>query len=410
MGVTTSPVNYDPAAEAALIGAMIGLSDIVAEVAGTLASSDFWDRRAQAAFMTIVADWRAGRRTDEASLLSGVRAHGIEDVPWLTHALGQGGAAWRSHVEAIANARVGRDLISAIGDIKQLVETPGIPNAEVLDQLRARLTVVDVPTNHTPSDLWSLDEFIDQPDHESAAWVVPGLLRRGWRVVVVGTEGGGKSMLFRQVAVLAAQGIHPLGFQPIPPVRVLLIDLENPPDAIARACRNLRGRFSPEAYEKNRAWLWHRPGGINLRSRATRSELEAVLTATRPDLVALGPIYKSYRRTGAETDEEAVADVQATLDDLRTRHGFALLLEHHAPQESGGVRKLRPYGSSLWLRWPEIGIAMQPDPTAPKDHRRPTLERWRGDRMSNSWPDRLEQDDHWPWRGVWPDNRWRDES
>jgi hypothetical protein len=61
------------------------------------------------------------------------------------------------------------------------------------------------------------------------------------------------------------------------------------------------------------------------------------------------------------------------------------------------------------LRWPEIGIAMQPDPDAPTDKRRPKLERWRGDRMSNSWPERLDQGDQWPWVGVWDDNRWRDD-
>jgi replicative DNA helicase len=121
----------------------------------------------------------------------------------------------------------------------------------------------------------------------------------------------------------------------------------------------------------------------------------------QPDLVCLGPLYKAYQRKGTETDEQAVAELQATFDDLRTRYGFTLLLEHHAPQmDSGGHRHMRPYGTSLWLRWPDLGLGMERDDPDNPDNRAVTLRRWRGDRMTNSWPKRLEQGIQFPWVGA----------
>ena len=42
-------------------------------------------------------------------------------------------------------------------------------------------------------------------------------------------------------------------------------------------------------------------------------------------------------------------------------------LEHHAPLGSSmGSRELRPFGSAVWSRWPEFGLSLTPDPTAPE--------------------------------------------
>ena len=74
----------------------------------------------------------------------------------------------------------------------------------------------------------SLREFLDRddPDHD---WVIPGLLERGDRFILTGSEGLGKSVLQRQLAVCAAAGVHPFNHPRVEPVRVLLIDCENGP-------------------------------------------------------------------------------------------------------------------------------------------------------------------------------------
>jgi replicative DNA helicase len=89
------------------------------------------------------------------------------------------------------------------------------------------------------------------------------------------------------------------------------------------------------------------------------------------------------------------------LDDLRGRYGFALILEHHAPHGPAKDRQMRPFGSSLWLRWPEFGIALRRDPN---DKTALNVGRWRGDRVKASWPDRLVRGKTWPWNGRWDDD------
>jgi replicative DNA helicase len=200
----------------------------------------------------------------------------------------------------------------------------------------------------------------------------------------------------------AAQGIHPLHFEPIEPQRTLIVDLENPDDSILGVCEPIRGQAVARVrgdYDPDRAWLWHEPAGIDLRSRRGRSDLEAVVAHVRPSLVCLGPLYKAYRVTARESDELAASEVMAVFDDLRTRYSFALLLEHHAPKGSGKARELMPYGSSLWLRWPEIGLQLRPKTP---DGAVMQVGRWRGDRLENSWPVEIERSTGWPWRGIWP--------
>jgi replicative DNA helicase len=93
------------------------------------------------------------------------------------------------------------------------------------------------------------------------------------------------------------------------------------------------------------------------------------------------------------------AEVQGILDDLRTRFQFALVAEHHAPQGNNGSRELRPFGSSLWLRWPEFGLRFRAHPDRPKQV--VLVERWRGDRYRANWPDELHRGPAWPWEGRW---------
>jgi hypothetical protein len=47
---------------------------------------------------------------------------------------------------------------------------------------------------------------------------------------------------------------------------------------------------------------------------------------------------------------------------IRDVYNCALWLEHHAPLGTAGQRDLRPFGSAVWSRWPEFGLALMPDP------------------------------------------------
>ncbi len=400
-------IPHDPEAEGHLLGAMLLTRDAVAAAVPIVTSADFFQASHGTLFDAIVAQWSNGEAHDPfttARRLPEAQLEPLGGVPGLTAMLTQcpstSSAARYAHI--IASAATRRRIMHIASQVIEDAQD-NADASEVLDQALAALGGIATPLSGPPSDLWTVDDFCDQPTEGRAPWVVPGLFRRPWRVVVVGAEGQGKSELFRAVALASAQGIHPFAFTAMTPVTTLLVDLENPADAIMERCNVLRRQsgWSARNYDPKRAWLWHRPGGIDLRGRADRSTLEAVLAHCQPDLVCIGPLYKAYRTSAKERDEQSAGEVQDVLDDLRTRYGFALLIEHHAPKPQDGRRDLVPYGSMRWLAWPEIGIKL-----CPKDPNCQVLElgRWRRDRVANSWPASIERGGTgWPWIGHWPD-------
>ncbi len=210
------------------------------------------------------------------------------------------------------------------------------------------------------------------------------------------------SVLLRQVAISSAAGLHPFTHRPIPSIRSLVIDLENPDEAIEAVCAPMAlAAAEVEGWDPDRCWLWRRPAGIDLRRRRDRLELEQVLRIAQPDLVCLGPVYKVYRPSGKDDEETATAGAQAVLDDLRTRYRFALLLEHHAPHGADSKkRQMRPHGSVLWQRWPELGFGLEPVRDMNGSF---TIGRFRGDRLPNQWPERIDRSGgRWPWDATWP--------
>jgi replicative DNA helicase len=192
--------------------------------------------------------------------------------------------------------------------------------------------------------------------------------------------------------------VHPFAEKLIAPVSVLIADLENPEDSLHASLdvlvRHAGAVAAPNLKPNLR--LWHQPGGIDLRSREGRAQLETVISERRPDLVVLGPLYKAYSIRASEGYELPAREAQQVLDDLRTHYRFALLIEDHAPQAAGGSKRdWRPYGSSLWLRWPEVGIGLNP-----VDNKGQTLQltRWRGDRSKTVWPRQISRSESgWPW-------------
>ena len=272
----------------------------------------------------------------------------------------------------------------------------------LVDRVNAEIAEIDSPAlAQSPGDV-TVDEFLAEPEDAQAPPVIPGLLNQDDRAVIVGVEGSGKSEATRQMVICAAWGIHPFAFSAIPAVPTLLVDLENPKALVRRRLGYLSSLCQRRAKgSRAHCHLWHRPGGIDLRKRADRIAFEDVLRRRRPALVALGPVYKAYSRRANETDELVAAEIQTILDDLRTRFSFALVLEHHAPQSNGGIRDLRPFGSSLWLRWPEFGLKLAPQDPSDDTNGNLVVGRWRGDRVQAKWPNELHRGRTWPWEGWW---------
>jgi hypothetical protein len=148
--------------------------------------------------------------------------------------------------------------------------------------------------------------------------------------------------------------------------------------------------------------IWWRPAGIDLRNRVDVAHLENVIRKRRPELVCFGPMYCAFDTKNGENWETPAKAVQKVFKDLMVRYDFALILEDHAPQaDSSGKRPMRPYGSSFWRRWLDIGIGMEPIGTGRSSFE---LNQWKS-RVGTDWPKFIERGDNvgspWPWVPRW---------
>lgn len=212
-------------------------------------------------------------------------------------------------------------------------------------------------------------------------WLVPGLLERQDRLILTGGEGDGKSTLLRQIAMQLTSGIHPFnGTAFIQPSRVLLFDLENTKRQVHRKLNELMPLID-ERYSEDRLVIVNQPEGLDF-TQGDGQLLEAEVSAARPDVLIIGPLYKMV---AGDPNEEGPARIVASwLDKMRVQYGCAVMTEAHTPHG----KEIRPYGASLWKRWPEFGLHLSKDGL---------LQHWRGARDERDFPAALQRGGSWPW-------------
>jgi hypothetical protein len=402
-------IPSDPIAERDAIGAMILSADARQAGLEVGRAEDFYDPLWANVFICIEQIWARGGAADISTVASEYEVrYGEADRGRLLEAVTNVPTASnvKDYVAIVARHAAARKVMALCAETANQAVKLADPY-ELAEALKVDLDSMDTPADTDRCEAQSIDDLLDTAESD-APWVVEGMLRSDWRALLVAGEGAGKSVILRQIAMLSAQGVHPFKFTEIPRIRTLIVDLENPVASIAetgaRMVTQLRQVVGSD-YDPSRCKVFRRPGGIDPRTRHDRGELEREIANHHPDLVCLGPAYKMLHRRsqkgGMETHEEATDPVLQILDDLRTRYGFALMIEHHAPQGYGGSREMRPYGSQRWLAWPEIGLSMKRDMQQQNVWE---LDRHRGDRMTTEWPMTLSRGQVWPWTGTWRRN------
>lgn len=305
----------------------------------------------------------------------------------------------------IVQSRVGKDatdhVVAGYGvrDFSDIVADPEF-EADV-EQARRRSRVSREAKRRDQDEQWarsqeklnpmSLGAVLELP-MEEPDWVLAQLMARGERLVLVGGEGRGKSMMLRQLIICGAAGVDPLAFHASAPgdgisdpVRGLVIDAENSLPQWARGAKYLADITGRRGHDPRPNLVVQAGVRMNLTNKNAVDQIHRWCDEYKPELMALGPIYKMV--PGSLNDEDDMAALLATLDGFRER-GITLLIEGHAGHgtDGRGEREYRPRGSSMMLGWPEFGLGIKP---IEEDPGMVDLVRWRGDREDRPWPNRL---------------------
>lgn len=272
------------------------------------------------------------------------------------------------------HAREVRDMLMEQGCVVQIVEAPpgrlsnGKAISDVADHLEAGLSLEQMmettPGSTAEKARSGVDvlDLVTRPDYEFE-FIIPGVLARSERLLLVGVEGHGKSEMMRQLAYSVAAGVHPFSAEKIEPRRVLYIDAENHPGQVMGRWKTLGNLLERNGGQIERGMLtileeWD--SEIDLTTAKGRAWLKERVHAYRPDLLLLGPLKNLVQKN--LSDHETVNQLRYCINSTRSISGCSVVMEHHAPLRMSGdrERELRPYGSGLFLGWPDFGYAMKP--------------------------------------------------
>lgn len=389
MSVDPWAAPRDELAERAVLGEVLHTHRLAADVAAIIDPADIWTP-----WLRTVAEvcWdltERGLPCDAVSVRAQCQRLNAAVDPVDLAGLIEHGVPGVVHARRVHELAVRRRLIEHASRAVQQAADPACDARDVAAQLHVHaLILAESGDPVRPVHARTAAQFLAGPtDYE---WLVPGLLERGDRLLLTGAEGGGKSVLSRQIAVAVAAGAHPFGGRPHEPRRTLLVDLENGDRPLRRHLSRLvtiAGR-APETL-----WVEERQAGLDVTRAEDEQWLRGVCDSVAPDLLVIGPLYRMH--SGDMSKEESARHLTVVLDGLRARHGCAVVMETHAPHGTGlGQRDLRPLGSSLFRRWPEFGLGLRT-----KDEDVTDLVSWRGGRDDRDWPRQLRRGGpgEWPW-------------
>jgi len=417
-GFTVAP-PHDIQAERFTLAAMMTAPWAVEQAAETLTGQSFYRPAHQVLFEAMIAMWAHGQPIDAVSLRTWIETEhgdgamkalgGPTDGPLYIFGLMQLQAMIiasnvRTYAAVVQDKATRRAVLEmhmrGLADARRPGWEPAAGLAAARRQLDA--AVAGALSADDRPGLMFPDEVCDA-EWPSAEELVRGLLNRQDRVVVVGPGGAGKSMLALQAGFAAAAGGHPFIWhrRDDRPLRVLVMDCENPGGIIRKRFTWLRGIAATyPLWDQRNLALWHRPGGISVMNPRDAYDARVMCREHRPDLLIAGPAYKMIKGVPRDGKADAYSRLSDLFDDFRDEFGCAIWLEVHAPWGAGRTREMRPEDTNLWEKWPEFRIALN---WATKTHGGQEgldIEHYAGQRDEERyWPEWITRNHGpgWPW-------------
>ena len=398
---TTATPPHDRDAERAIIGSCLLDKQAIASSSEIITPADFYHPAHELIYDTITHLYARLHPVDPITVADELTRRGQLDRAGGHAALHEAALAVTSTASAsyyaaiVARHALRRRLITAGTRITQLGHQAGDTDpADTITRAHDELTTVTargIPGVEQNIPGAPLDQFLSADTDDEPAWLIPGFIERQDRLILTAAEGTGKSTLLRQWGIQAGAGIHPFTGHTFPPIKVLLLDLENSPRQTRRALRPLR--LAAPHIDPQLVIIECRQEGLDLTTGTDRAWLDQLLTAHRPDLLITGPIYKMAG--GNPNDEVDAKPAALAIDALRAKHDIAVILEAHTRKgESTNPRHRpkEPFGWSGWMRWPEFGIHLSKDGE---------ITHWRGMRdATRDIPDALTRGGKWPWSPI----------
>jgi replicative DNA helicase len=386
------PMRHDHNAETAVLAACLISKTARIAARRHITGADFYDPRHETIWEACARLDRHDKTVDPVTLLAVLKGdRATELLPDLVTAVALPDSVGE-HAEIVRGWAIRRRIETEAISVQQQAMNPDLHAAGYAASVANRFAAIrdsgidEEVAARTLSEL--LAETDDEPD-----WLIPGLLERRDRLMLTGEEGLGKSHLLRQIALLAAAGLDPWDASVrFAPIKAAIIDCENTWAQVRRKVRpaaEFAARYGQDPADRV---LIECSSRMDITRDKDLARIHHVLDAQQPDLVVIGPLYRLVPRA-LQTDDDA-APVLAALDTIRDR-GIALLIEAHAGHSigKGGVRDLRPRGSSALLGWPEFGMGMRGIGTEGYADLVP----WRGNREERDWPQRLRKADGHRW-------------
>jgi hypothetical protein len=402
---------HDIGAEQSLLGSVLKSPEAATAALLAIPEAAWWHPKHAAIAAVVTGRLRSGQPIDPQFVLVDLLARqgfGSETGPYLLKLMEH---AWTpshadGYAERVLHCYARRNLSAAATRIRQRLDqswTNGWaePIAEFTAELRESMDAAEQADAGAAAEQpsMSLSDLLSGADTHD--WLVPGLLERGERIIITGSEGLGKSWICTQFAVSLAAGLHPFTGSPLGQrrhaIRVLVVDCENGLSQSRRRFRAIVNRLGDDGPWRDNLRIELRPNGLNLLG-SDAGWLERKVAANAPDLLVVGPLYRLHYAN--MNDETPARELVRVLDTIRTRHGCALMSEAHPghSEDSSGDRRMRPAGSSLFLRWPEFGYGLRRAKGIEGEH--PSLVdvvAWRGSREERQWPKQLKHGGFLPW-------------